>query len=453
MPLSNVSAQEGCFDYLSKNNNLIRVGISNNNFSKLEYNSIDIGATGIYKVIDKTSGKLLTELEPSQIINITISNSKFTVKANDTVLVDMVAGPLIIKTDANSKLKVAGLYRGGKPALYRGIFEIARTPNSTGRFSLINVLPLEEYLRGVVPNEIPVYFGIEAVKAQAIAARNYAVRPRTRTYNNFDVCDSVASQVYFGANTETTISDRAIEETEGLYSLYDGEIILALYSSTAGGYTESYENAFTQPGSTVFPSTPKPYLKGKPDIPGTPPLYDEAAAEAFYTSKPQSFDINSSYYRWTKKWTREELENTLKQTLPTVSNTGMLLPSFRTGQNLGTLKELRVVSRGVSGKAMLVEIITDQGSWVIKKELIIRQVLKHQGKMLPSANIIIKNKYDELGNLVEVVVHGGGFGHGVGMSQFGAGYMSKHNYTFDQILQHYYDNTAIEQNLSYYLQK
>jgi stage II sporulation protein D len=78
----------------------------------------------------------------------------------------------------------------------------------------VNVLPLEDYLKGVVPNELPVRFGLEALKAQAVAARNYTIRPRTRVYHNFDVCDSVQCQVYFGANTEHPLSNKAIEETK-----------------------------------------------------------------------------------------------------------------------------------------------------------------------------------------------------------------------------------------------
>lgn len=99
---------------------------------------------------------------------------------------------------------------------------------------------------------MPVRFGLEALKAQSVAARNYVLTPRTKSSVNYDVVDSVASQVYYGANTENPLSNRAVEETAGIVALYHWDMILALYSSTAGGYTESYSNAFSDPSTKIF---------------------------------------------------------------------------------------------------------------------------------------------------------------------------------------------------------
>ena len=87
---------------------------------------------------------------------------------------------------------------------------------------------------------MPVRFGLEALKAQSVAARNYVLSPRVKANNNYDVVDSVASQVYYGANTEKELSNQAVYETTGIVATYNWNLILALYSSTAGGYTESY---------------------------------------------------------------------------------------------------------------------------------------------------------------------------------------------------------------------
>ena len=107
------------------------------------------------------------------------------------------------------------------------------------------MIEVEEYLKGVVPNEMPTSFGLEALKAQAVAARNYVLSPRVKASSNYDVVDSVASQVYYGANTEKALSNQAVKETEGLVAIYDWNLILAQYSSTAGGYTESFSNTFS----------------------------------------------------------------------------------------------------------------------------------------------------------------------------------------------------------------
>ena len=155
---------------------------------------------------------------------------------------DKVDGPVQI-TSNFGLLGVSGLKRAGKQALYHGAFEL--TPNSNGTFNLVNMIEVEDYLKGVVPNEMPVHFGLEALKAQTVAARNYALSPRVKSSPNYDLVDSVASQVYFGANTEKPLSNQAVEETEGIVAIYDWDLILAQYSSTAGGYTESFSNAFS----------------------------------------------------------------------------------------------------------------------------------------------------------------------------------------------------------------
>ena len=126
--------------------------------------------------------------------------------------------------------------------MYHGAFEVVQHPDRKG-FYLVNLVETQEYLKGVVPNEMPVRFGLEALKAQAVAARNYVLTPRTQAYKEFNVVDSVASQVYYGVNTEDDLATRAVMETDGIVALHNNEPILALYSSTAGGYTESYSNA------------------------------------------------------------------------------------------------------------------------------------------------------------------------------------------------------------------
>jgi len=427
----------------SAKGDLIRVGISTNDFSSLEYKEISITSDAGFIATDKNSNIEVIKASPKDVLKFQINKDTFIVYQNAQKVAETIVGKIEITAENNYPLQIVGLKRKGKPAAYRGIFEIIRTPKKTDKLSVINVLPLEEYLRGVVPNELPVSFGLEALKAQAVAARNYAIRPRDKINNLFDVCDSVQSQVYFGANTESPLSDQAIKETKGLLALYDGEPILALYSSTAGGYTENYENAFSEPGSEKFPAKPLPYLKGKPDIEGTPCLNWEESARNFYTSSPQTFDSNSGYFRWTRSWTEGELRKELNQSLSKFSKSGLVTPAFEKGTDIGKIKNIEILSRGVSGKAIVLCITTEKGSWTVKKELLIRRILTNQGKALPSANIVLNLSFDDKGNLLKIEAVGGGLGHGVGMSQYGAGYMSKNGYTFDQILQHYYDGISI----------
>lgn len=418
---------------------IIRVGISDNSFSNLYHNSLIIGATDNYVIYDKKSSQEITTLPPEKPLKIELNNGTISIYS-DTLIKDKISAPIGIKTTNNGLLCINGLKRGGKQALYRGEFEVALPTNGQKGFNLVNILPLELYLRGVVPNEMPVAFGLEALKAQTIAARNYTLRPRTTDYHNFDVCDSVQSQVYFGANTENPLSDEAIEKTKGLFALYDGNLILALYSSTAGGFTEDYENVFLLPDWSTKKTEKHPYLKGKPDVETV--FSSEDDIEKFYASSPESYDIKSRFYRWETTWSKAELEEILKKNLAIYSKSGFVSPLYRS-DDFGNLQDIKVISRGVSGKAIAIEIQTDKKDFIVRKELIIRKIFTKNGRMLNSANIIALKEIDEEDNLCGFHFVGGGFGHGVGLSQFGAGFMAGQGASFDEILQHYYTDIAI----------
>jgi len=417
----------------------IRVGISDTKFANLYYQTIVVGATDEYVVYDKKTLQDIVVLPAEKSLKIELNNHKLSLYS-DALIKSDITDPIGIKTTENGLLSVQGLSRGDKQALYRGEFEAAISTNGHSGFNLVNILPLETYLRGVVPNEMPISFGLEALKAQTIAARNYTLRPRTSVYHNFDVCDSVQSQVYFGANTEQLLSSEAIERTKGLFALYKGDLILALYSSTAGGFTEDYENVFLAPEWDKRPVEHLPYLRGKSDKGYA--LCSEEDVSRFYSYSPDSYDIKSKFYRWTVSWDKVELEEVLKKTLKQSAKSGYVSPAFNE-EYFGSLQGIKVLSRGVSGKAIAIEIQTDKGSFVVKKELIIRKIFQKNSKMLNSANILISQTLDDEGNICEFTFVGGGFGHGVGMSQFGAGNMASHGYSFDEILQHYYTGIAI----------
>ena len=420
----------------------VRVGIGNQNFSSYVYKNIGIYGTAPLSLYN--NGVLLETFPADMNINISINpDFSYTLTKDDGERVADLTG--ILKFTAyGGCLGVKGLKRAGKPALYHGTFEIIKANGGGVQFNLVNKLGLEEYLRGVVPNEMPVAFGLEALKAQSIAARNYVLTPRTKSSANYDVVDSVASQVYFGANTEKSLSNTAVAQTEGLVALYNWDLILALYSSTAGGYTESYANAFSDPATKEFPSHGKPYLIAKPDILHQTPLDEESAAVEFYKSSPDAYDMKSPYFRWEREWGADELLHVLEKNLPAQSVTGFVKPAFDKDDPLGRLVELKVKKRGESGKIIELEIVTEDRAYKVYKELVIRRLLTKDGKALPSANVVFENAQDDEGYLTSVKAFGGGFGHGVGMSQFGAGFMgSRMNLTFDKILQHYYTGIVL----------
>ena len=418
---------------------VVRAGIGTQNFGTYQYKEITIFGTGDTQIYDNRL--LIGNYPANQTVKISIKDGMFNIYTPESTVPEKVTGPIQI-TSNYGLLGVSGLKRAGKQALYHGAFELVKNNNDT--FNLVNMIEVEEYLKGVVPNEMPVSFGLEALKAQSVAARNYVLSPRTKASKNYDVVDSVASQVYYGANTEKPLSNQAVKETEGIVAIYNWDLILAQYSSTAGGYTESYSNAFSDPKTKEFPSSEKPYLKAKPDIITQTPLNSEAAASEYYKSKPDAYDIRSPYFRWEKEWNAEELKNILEYTLVSQSSTGFVHPAFKKGDRLDDLVEIKVLRRGESGKIIEMEVVTRSQTYKIFKELVVRRLLTKDGKALPSANVVFENNYDENGNLLSVHAYGGGFGHGVGMSQYGAGFMgSELHIPYEKILQHYYSGITL----------
>lgn len=419
---------------------IVRVGIGDNNFKNYDFSETTIFATSNMQIFNNNT-EILSVLA-NEKINVKFQSGMFVISKNNQIL-EQVIGPIKF-ISKEGFLGINNLKRAGTQALYRGEIELVKCNKKSGRFHIVNVIEVEDYLKGVVPNEMPVSFGLEALKAQSIAARNYVLSPRTKAFEAFDVVDSVASQVYFGANTERPLSNQAVEETEGVVAIYGWDLILAQYCSTSGGYTESFSNAFSDPKTKQFPSVSKPYLIAKPDMLNQQPIDTDEAAELFYTSKPDSYDMKSPYFRWERTWTKEELQKEIQNNLATQSATGFVSPEFKIGDTLGNIKELKVLKRGESGKIIEMEIVTDSRNYKIYKELVIRRLLTNKGKALPSANIAFKEERDENDNLLTITAYGGGYGHGVGMSQYGAGFMATElNFDFDKILKHYYTGITL----------
>jgi stage II sporulation protein D len=140
--------------------------------------------------------------------------------------------------------------------LYRGALEVVPTESDPGSLNAINAVPLDQYVKGVVPNESPASWPLAALRAQAIAARSYALTGRVDG-NGFDLYEDTRSQVYEGIASEDPRTSRAVEETRGVVVRYGGEIAQTFFSACSGGHTESVQNVFFGP--------PVPYLVGVPD--------------------------------------------------------------------------------------------------------------------------------------------------------------------------------------------
>ena len=299
---------------------------------------------------------------------------------------------------------------GGKP--YRGDALVQAT--AAGRVTAVNVLDVERYLLGVVPQEIGRLGDtlIEAAKAQAVAARTYAVKYMgRRASQGFDVFATTEDQVYGGAGAEHPTVDRAVLETAGEIIAYNGQPIEAYYHSTCAGRTAAIDE--------VWNERPVPYLVSVSDI-------DPATGEGY--------DQRSGRYRWTQRWTVQQITGILNRTLADSLPAGV--------SSIGTIRDMRVLERTPSGRIRALRIRTSNGDFTVGKDRIRWIFLTPAGVPLNSSKFDVQLVRDA-GQVTEVVATGGGWGHGIGMCQWGAMGRARAGQDYRTILGAYYPGTTI----------
>ena len=254
----------------------------------------------------------------------------------------------------------------------------------------IITLPFEEYIKGVVAGEMPATFELEALKAQAVASRSYAMYQMTATKDkDYDVLNTTANQVYLTDQElknnwkneyEQKINkiNKAITETTGEYLTYKGQIVNAMFFSTSTGKTENSEEVFV---------SALPYLRSVDS------KWDEASP--VYTDT-YTFDLKDFYS---------------KLSLPYNEN---LKIEITAKTSTGRIKKLKINDQELNGRYFATKLSLRSNYFTITQ------------------------------NNDKITINTKGFGHGVGMSQYGANGMAKEGYKYDQILKHYYQNTEIK---------
>ncbi len=291
---------------------------------------------------------------------------------------------------------------------YRGIIKILPTGQN---LSLINIIYIEDYLKGVVPPEIGNRSEneIEAVKAQAVAARTYAMA-HLKQYPDeaYDMRSSIIDQVYEGANVELKLINRAIEETSGQIIMHNDKFINAYYHSTCGGMTDDIED--------VWDRKEIPYLKAVAD------------------SNACSW---SKYFNWNEVFTEKQLRGRIEQYLS--SDRGRDL-------RIGRIEDLKIGKRSPGGRVAKLSIRTERDVFRFAKDRI-RWVIGRTSNpdlILPSDRFDVKIDRDGNNNIKKITFSGSGYGHGVGMCQCGAIGLARNEWTYKNILTHYYSNVEIK---------
>lgn len=321
-------------------------------------------------------------------------------------------------------------------ATYRGKGEAIS--NGAGALAGVNELPVDQYLYGVVPRELgPIAFPeFEAQKAQAVAARTFAVAGfGRRASNGYDLRATTDDQVYGGFASEHPISNAAVDGTAGVVLTHEGSLISALYSSASGGHTANNEESFA--------SGPVAYLRGVPDaqrgrafdhVPSLEVFRAHANPQSLRAVKESDFESDwSRFHRWTFEWTNDEISD---------------IVSTFAQVDVGRVHGLEVLERGPSGRVLRLAYVTDAGTFIAEKFAIRSSLtfINESGTLsaLPSTLFFVQEVRDPRTKEIEGFrVYGGGFGHGVGMAQTGAVGMAQKGATYEEILRHYYRNVDL----------
>jgi stage II sporulation protein D len=291
---------------------------------------------------------------------------------------------------------------------YRG--SVILVSRKAGTFMVVNYLDVEEYLRGVVPWEMgrQKEEALEALKAQAVAARTYTLRKMlSRRGHPFDLLPTVNDQVYGGVDGEYRLSDIAIRLTRNLVMTCNDTLIHAYYHSTCGGRTANVDDVWDKP--------PAPYLRSVSDLDssGTP------------------FCISSPYYTWKQRWTTRDLSSIIRRFRSTFSGCS------RCG---GAVQSIQIESRFDCGRVHRCRIATENGKCSAGGDKI-RFLFRRNERGYPilrSAHIT-----DIKVGSRTVTMEGRGYGHGVGMCQVGALERAKRGQSFEKILKKYYSGIEI----------
>ena len=414
----------------------IRIGLMTKQFGILA------SCNGGYQIVNVDDGKVLGEFAAGTKARIGLREGKFVI--NNTIV---VSDRMRIEPQKTKSIEREDRLVEVNNRRYRGSVEIFRTQGAAG-MTAVNVLTVDEYVYGVLGLTLTPEWPEQAVKAQAVVVRTFALHNIGKHRNEgFDLCDTGDCLVYEGQTQENPKILKAIEDTWGMTLLYQNYVVAAYFHMSSGGYTENSETAF----SRMYP-----YLRGVPD-----------------------FDQTSPYFRWQKRISPQELESLLKGA----------------GYNFGALTAIELSrrtappvnapDRGVSGRIKMITFIGKDGIAALTGEQI-QKLLSLPSSLfdinvavpMPSIDSNITDSYGDrdtkqiqinlppastsglltdrpgirriTGQKNEMIfIEGFGWGHGVGFSQWGAKTMAEKAINpgpdyYMSILKHYFQGVRID---------
>jgi stage II sporulation protein D len=443
----------------------IRVLLQTTGFNAVFHQKVELTASSDFTISSKDS-------EASYVAGDVVS-----VEPGDELLAD---GRITIETvEDDAKIEILSIERSDGNPKYRGRIEIAEGDKG---LLLVNELPLEEYLYAVIPSEMPTYYGIEALKVQAVCARSYAYKhllANSLSQYGAHVDDSVAYQVYNNIS-ENEDSILAVKDTYGKIVEYKGDVITAYYFSTSCGHT-------TEASSVWANNTDIPYLEGKlmlVDEEGEgadaqsdlSDQYEDLSSEDNFSSFIKSEDIPTydsefNWYRWNVTMKTKEIKKVIDQNLANRYNANPELILTMTSKakdgeeavfesipvdTVGNIVDISVLKRASGGVISELLITGSENTIKVRTEYNVRALLAptydkvvrqddsevENLSLLPSAFFTIdKNEKDD--KLSSITLTGGGYGHGVGMSQNGVKALADSGKKYEDIVSYFYEGTDI----------
>jgi len=310
------------------------------------------------------------------------------------------------------------------------------------KVTAVNIVGVEDYLLSVISSEMKGSASVEFLKAHAVISRSWVMsqilkrrngsvsanlgevsQPDGETFikwfdhddhSDFDVCADDHCQRYQGlGGTVSANARKAVDQTWGEVLTYGGEICDARFSKCCGGRTELF--------STCWEDRDYPYLASVEDAGRGKRDFCDTEDESVLAQVLNDYDLETKdFYRWTVEYDRDGLSELLRR---------------RSGVDFGTIRDLIPVERGQSGRIKLLKIVGTRRTMTIGKELLIRRWLSESH--LKSSDFEVEQSGDR------IVLHGRGWGHGVGLCQIGAAVMASEGYSYREILQHYYQGSEL----------
>ncbi len=376
---------------------LIRVELAN------DAATVRVSSSGDFRFVD-AGGGLIARGDAGSSWRIERDGARVRAVRPDGVPTVWVAAPIIARPDDDARPLALNVRH------YRG--ELLVYPGDTG-FVVVNRLPVDEYLKGVVPEEMgrrPIGDSA-AVQAQVVSARSYAAI-HLGDNSRYDLTAGTLDQVYGGVDVETPIASAAVESTRGLVLMYGGRVVNAPYHSTCGGSTAEADEVWHTPG--------EPYLQRVSDqIPGTDRYYCDISPRFRWTRTLDGPTLNAAIARYLKAY--------------------VAVP----GGNPGVVRGVDVNTRTPSGRVGVLHIATDRGNFLLRGNDI-RYVLRPPGgEILSSTYFSVETETGNDGTIAKLTVRGQGNGHGVGMCQWGAIGRARAGQDFRTILRTYYPGTTL----------